>query len=71
MGYRIWSAIQTFLGFLLGWLLLDSAVNELWVYGFLEEQNKWMGSTAVMAYIVIAIVIIQLIKSMVIIVRKD
>ncbi|MHA1302404.1 MAG: hypothetical protein ACTSQE_10405 [Candidatus Heimdallarchaeaceae archaeon] len=72
MGYRLWSFIQTIFGLVLGWVLLDKAVNSLWISATLDGINSsWLSTDAVVAWLVIVIIIIHLIKSVTIKVRKE
>ena len=73
MGYRIWTNIQAVLGLLLGWVLLDVAVEQLWVANFFNTQtpDPWLNTNALIAWLIIAIFLLQLVKGILIIVRKD
>jgi hypothetical protein len=78
MGYRIWSFIQTILGLFGCWVLLDYALVEAgssWnlfiaqAFNNMGATNALLGPLAVLAYTLAAIVILQLVKSIVVVVR--
>ena len=72
MGYRIWSAIQTLFLFLIGWIYLDTSLNSLWIAGWLDGLGTtWFNSISAVAWLIIAVALIHLLKSILIVVRKD
>ncbi len=78
MGYRIWSFIQTILGLFGSWVLLDYALVEAgstWnlfiaeAFSNMGAANALLGPLAILAYVLASIVILQLVKSIVVVVR--
>jgi hypothetical protein len=78
MGYRIWSFIQTILGLFGCWILLDYALVEagssftLFIanaFNNMGATNALLAPLAILAYTIAAIVILQLVKSIVVVVR--
>ncbi|MHA1953414.1 MAG: hypothetical protein ACW96U_05675 [Candidatus Heimdallarchaeaceae archaeon] len=78
MGYRIWSFIQTILGLFGCWVLLDYALVEAgssWnlfianAFSNMGATNALLGPLAILAYVLAAIVILQLVKSILVVVR--
>ncbi len=60
---KIWDILQVVFGLLGVWLILDMSIDLLWVYGFFDSQGGWLGPFAILAYIVVVIVILQLVKT--------
>jgi hypothetical protein len=78
MGYRIWSFIQTILGLFGCWVLLDySLISQgsdftLFIGNIFTEMGKvnaLLGPISIVVYVLAAILILQLVKSIVVIVR--
>lgn len=75
MGYRIWTSIQTVFLFVIAWIQLDAGLSssvDLWIAGFLDGLGTaWFNSASAIAWLILAIAILHLLKSILIIVHKD
>ncbi|MCG3216502.1 MAG: hypothetical protein KAS63_07255 [Candidatus Heimdallarchaeota archaeon] len=63
---KIWDILQVIFGLLLAWVLVDIATGFLWVAGFLGglTLGGFLGPFAVIGYIIVVLVILQLIKAL-------
>jgi len=78
MGYRIWSAFQTIFLFLAAWIQIDSglvagnASFNLWIAKWLNSLGTpWFSATTAVGWLILVIALLQLIKSIVVVVRKE
>ncbi len=62
---KIWDILQVVFGLLGVWLVLDMSLDLLWVNGFFSGQaSGWLGPFAILAYLLVIIVILQLVKAL-------
>ncbi|MEE9410305.1 MAG: hypothetical protein V3V41_05195 [Candidatus Heimdallarchaeota archaeon] len=62
---KIWDILQVIFGLLLAWVFVDISTGILWVSGWLDSlASDWLGYFAVIGYIIVVLVILQLVKAL-------